>query len=234
MPHDTHNKEPIRILLVAEDRTFLDTLCKAIEEGDGCEAIEIVGVMTCSKQTLTLAGVERPHVVLLDMDSHTEERIELVAQLGQICGARVLMLAATSEAERSARALKAGARGVLLKRDAPKIACKAVLKVEEGELWLDRQTTGRIIEDLVSENLRAREDAEAADGMAEKLTARELEVVRALLRHEGAGSRDLAARLHVSEHTLRNHFTSIYRKLGVPNRTGLFAYASRLGLGRAD
>jgi len=221
-------------MLVAEDRAFLDTLCQAIEEGEGCEAIEIVGVMTCIKETLALAGVERPEIVLLDMDTHTEEHIELVPQLAQVCGARVLMLAAARETERSARALKVGARGVLLKRDAASTACKAVLKVSAGELWLDRQTTGRIIEDLVSENLRAKEDAEAADGMADKLTARELEVVRALLRHEGAGSRDLAARLHVSEHTLRNHFTSIYRKLGVPNRTGLFAYASRLGLGRAD
>jgi two-component system nitrate/nitrite response regulator NarL len=229
-----HTKQSIRIMLVAEDRSFLDALCQAIEQGEGCEAIEIVGVMTCDKETVELARVERPQVVLLDMDGRTEQRIELVPQLGQICNARVLMLAAMREAERSARALKAGARGVLLKRDAPSTACKAVIKVNEGELWLDRQTTGRIIEDLVSENLRAKEDAEAADGMADKLTARELEVVRALLRHEGAGSRDLAARLHVSEHTLRNHFTSIYRKLGVPNRTGLFAYASRLGLGRAD
>jgi two-component system, NarL family, nitrate/nitrite response regulator NarL len=122
----------------------------------------------------------------------------------------------------------------VLKRDARATVRKAVLRVNEGELWLDRQTTGRIIEDLVAENLRAEDSLEEADGMAEKLTARELEVVRALLKHEGAGSRDLAARLHVSEHTLRNHFTSIYRKLGVPNRTGLFAYASRLGLGRAD
>lgn len=231
MPQDDRS---IRIMLVAEDRKFLETLCQAIEEGEGCEAIEIVGVMTCGKETLELAGVERPHVVLLDMDTHTEERMELVPQLGHVCNARVLMLAGVRNADRSAQALKAGARGVLLKRDAPTTACKAVIKVEAGELWIDRRTTGQIIEDLVSENLKAREDADAADGMAEKLTARELEVVRALLRHEGAGSRDLAARLHVSEHTLRNHFTSIYRKLGVPNRTGLFAYASRLGLGRAE
>ncbi len=229
-----HEKQPIRIMLVAEDRDFLDTLCKAIEEGEGCEGVEIVAVMTSSQETLSLAGVERPEVVLLDMDNHTDERIALVPQLGHICGARVLMLATVRDTERAARALRFGARGVLLKRDATATACKAVLKVNAGELWLDRQTTGRIIEDLVAENLRSQEDAEAVDGMADKLTARELEVVRALLRHEGAGSRDLAARLKVSEHTLRNHFTSIYRKLGVPNRTGLFAYASRLGLGRAD
>lgn len=231
MPQD---KQPIRIMLVAEDRDFLDTLCKAIEEGEGCEGVEIVAVMTSSQETLSLAGVERPEVVLLDMDSHTEAHIDLVPQLGQICSARVLMLATVRNTERSTRALKVGARGVLLKRDAAATACKAVLKVNAGELWLDRQTTGRIIEDLVAENLRGQEEAEAIDGMADKLTARELEVVRALLRYEGAGSRDLAACLKVSEHTLRNHFTSIYRKLGVPNRTGLFAYASRLGLGRAD
>jgi DNA-binding NarL/FixJ family response regulator len=226
--------QSIRLMLVAEEREFLDALCQAMESGEGSEAIEIVGVMTCGKETLALAEVERPQVVLLDMDTHTEARIDAIAELARICGARVLMLATLRDTERCARALKAGARGVLLKRDAPAVLRKAVIKVSEGELWLDRQSTGRIIEDLVAENLRHGEGAEAADGMADKLTARELEVVRALLKHDGAGSRDLAARLQVSEHTLRNHFTSIYRKLGVPNRTGLFAYASRLGLGRAD
>jgi len=228
------NKQMIRLMMVAEDRAFLEELCQAMESDEACQAVEIVGVMTSGKEALTLAEDERPHVVLLDMDSHTDEHVAAVPRFARACDARVLMLATLRDTERSARALKAGARGVLLKRDARATACKAVLKVNEGELWLDRQTTGRIIEDLVAENLQTREHDEEADGMADKLTARELEVVRALLRHDGAGSRDLAARLQVSEHTLRNHFTSIYRKLGVPNRTGLFAYASRLGLGRVD
>jgi two-component system nitrate/nitrite response regulator NarL len=228
------NTQKIRLMLVAEDREFLDQLCAAMETDEGCETVEIVGVMTSGKEAVSLAGVERPHVVMLDMDSHTDEHIAAISHFAQACNARVLMLATLRDTERSARALKAGSRGVVLKRDARATACRAVLKVNEGELWLDRQTTGRIIEDLVAENLRAEESLEEADGMADKLTARELEVVRALLKHEGAGSRDLAARLHVSEHTLRNHFTSIYRKLGVPNRTGLFAYASRLGLGRVE
>jgi two-component system, NarL family, nitrate/nitrite response regulator NarL len=228
------NTQKIRLMLVVEDREFLDELCAAIETGEGSDALEIVGVMTCGKEALSLAEVERPHVVMLDMDTKTDERIAAVPSFARACNARVLMLATLRDTERSARALKAGARGIVLKRDARATVRKAVLRVNEGELWLDRQTTGRIIEDLVAENLRAEDSLEEADGMAEKLTARELEVVRALLKHEGAGSRDLAARLHVSEHTLRNHFTSIYRKLGVPNRTGLFAYASRLGLGRAD
>jgi len=220
-------------MLVAEDREFLDQLCAAMETDEGCAAVEIVGVMTCGKEALSLAEVERPEVVLLDMDTRTDEHIASIPGFGRACHARVLMLATLRDTERSARALKAGSRGVVLKRDVRATVCKAVLRVNAGELWLDRQTTGRIIEDLVAENLRAEDSLGEADGMADKLTARELEVVRALLKHEGAGSRDLAARLHVSEHTLRNHFTSIYRKLGVPNRTGLFAYASRLGLGRA-
>ena len=221
-------------MLVAEDRDFLDQLCAAMESDEGCATVEIVGVMTCGKQALSLAEDERPEVVLLDMDTRTDEHIAAISGFARACHARVLMLATLRDTERCARALKAGARGVVLKRDVRATVCKAVLKVNDGELWIDRQTTGRIIEDLVAENLRVEDDAEAADGMADKLTARELEVVRALLKHEGAGSRDLAARLHVSEHTLRNHFTSIYRKLGVPNRTGLFAYASRLGLGRVE
>jgi len=231
MLQDTH---AIRLMLVDGDRDFLGDLWHEIESGEGREAIEIVGVMSCGAEAIALAAIERPEVILIDMDADTDERIGAIPGLIQACGARVLMLAGSRNLSLSARALKAGARGVILKKDSPATFRKAVCKVNDGELWFDRLTTGRIIEDLVAENLHARESSEAADGMADKLTARELEVVRALLKHEGAGSRDLAARLQVSEHTLRNHFTSIYRKLGVPNRTGLFAYASRLGLGRLD
>ena len=226
--------QSIRLMLVDGDREFVGELWHALESGEGREAIEIVGVMSCSAEAIALAGVEHPEVILLDVDFEADERLDAIPRLIQACGARVLMVCAARNLSVSARGLKAGARGVILKSEPPAVFRKAVCKVNDGELWFDRRTTGRIIEDLMAENLRVRECGDAADGMLDKLTAREIEVVRALLKHEGAGSRDLAARLHVSEHTLRNHFTSIYRKLGVPNRTGLFAYASRLGLGRAE
>jgi DNA-binding NarL/FixJ family response regulator len=70
------------------------------------------------------------------------------------------------------------------------------------------------------------------EGIA-SLTSRERDIVIALVRYDGANGRALAARLGMSEQTLRNHFSSIYRKLGIPNRSGLVAFATRLSLDNA-
>jgi DNA-binding NarL/FixJ family response regulator len=121
--------------------------------------------------------------------------------------------------------MRAGARGVVLKRDAPGTIRKAVRKVKEGELWLDRVTTGLLLKELLAG--AAQPGELPAIGRIANLTERESDIVRALLGEQGANSRELAARLRIGEQTLRNHFCSIYRKLGIPNRVGLVAYATR-------
>lgn len=164
-------------------------------------------------------------------DRGSIETSDIIARLAVACRARILMLAEASDPDSTVRLVKAGARGVVLSGEQPATIRKAVRKVRQGELWLDRRTTGHVLEVLAAERAQAAHSDVSPNGDADKLTTREMEVVRALLAHDGAGSRDLAAGLRVSEHTLRNHFTSIYRKLGVPNRTGLFAYASKHRLG---
>jgi len=121
-----------------------------------------------------------------------------------------------------ARAVRAGARGALQKDDSTETIRKALRKVREGELWLDRCSTARLFEELLGGS-----EGRLPEGKIANLTIRESDIVRALLRHEGASSRELAQGLRMSEQTLRNHFSSIYRKLGIPNRVGLVAYAAR-------
>ncbi len=225
--------------MIDEDPAFLRALSRVV---DGAEsAMAILGTPSSVAEGVLLAEKCQPDVILLDMGGHDDACIDAIPRLAAVCSARILMLDTVLDLDSTARAVTVGARGVVLKSDAPELIRKAVVKVMEGEIWLDRLTTGRIVGQLsaaLAETVEAAETGAAGtngngNGEVEKLTARELEVVRALLEHDGAGSRTLAAGLQVSEHTLRNHFTSIYRKLGVPNRTGLFAYASRLGLGRA-
>jgi len=219
--------QAIRLVLVDGDGAYLGKLQRLLDEER--PLMEVVGATSSHAEALELAHKARPDVILLDMGPGEFEHVGAISRLVAASLARILMLASARDPASSARAVKAGARGVVLKGDAPEVIRKAVRKVREGELWLDRLTTGRIFEELVSAGAGA---AAAATVLEKKLTARELDVVRALLEHQGAASRDLAARLQVSEHTLRNHFTSIYRKLGVPNRVGLFAYASRHRLGQ--
>jgi two-component system nitrate/nitrite response regulator NarL len=213
--------QAIRLMVIDADRAFLGKLQRVL--GGERPAMEIVAATSSHAEAVELAQEAKPDVILLAMGPGDTDHVGTIAKLCAASPAPILMLATVRDPIASARAVKAGARGVVLKDDAPEVMRKAVCKVHEGELWLDRLATARIVEELVAARARAMEAGSALD----KLTARELEVVQALLEHQGGGSRDLAARLQVSEHTLRNHFTSIYRKLGVPNRVGLFAYASR-------
>jgi DNA-binding NarL/FixJ family response regulator len=104
----------------------------------------------------------------------------------------------------------------------------AIEKVYEGQLWLDRIATGRIFFEFSRENAAQANDPERAK--IASLTEREREIVAVASNHAGANAKAIADLLNISEHTLRNHLTSIYDKLDVANRLELFAYAHKHGL----
>jgi two-component system nitrate/nitrite response regulator NarL len=97
--------------------------------------------------------------------------------------------------------------------------------VHEGQLWLDRSTTGRLFVELARQKSQAA--ADPAKHKLASLTDREHDVVRSLVKSPGADNKTLANTLHIGEHTLRNHLSRIYDKLGVPNRLELYVFAQR-------
>ena len=212
----------IRLLLVSGDRDVAGWLLRVLEEAEP-GSIELVRAIAPGNDACVLAAGIHPDVILLDLDAGG---IAAIAQLVRAeCPSPILALASECDGAARVRLVRAGARGVVLKRDAPGTIRKALRKVKEGELWLDRVTTGQLLKELLPGTTQPGELP--AVGRIANLTERESDIVRALLGEQGANSRELAARLRISEQTLRNHFCSIYRKLGIPNRVGLVAYASR-------
>jgi DNA-binding NarL/FixJ family response regulator len=201
-------------MLLGDDRLLAARLEQAPRELDGFELVDEAG---SDEQACARAAELRPDVILIDIEARG---LEAVARLAAHGAAPVLALA--GDAAMRMRAIRAGARGVVRKDDTPATLRKALRKVQEGELWLDRATTARLLTELLGGA-----PARLPEGLLATLTARERDIVRALLRHEGASSRTLAGGLRMSEQTLRNHFSAIYRKLGIPNRVGLVAYAAR-------
>jgi DNA-binding NarL/FixJ family response regulator len=206
----------IRVMLVGEDRPLAERLQLARNEAD---LLELVGEASSAAEACARAAEMRPDVILLDVAACG---LGAVARLVSQGIAPVLALAPANDPDMRARAVRAGARGALQKDESPETIRKALRKVREGELWLDRCSTARLFEELLGAS-----DAQLPEGKIANLTLRESDIVRALLRQEGASSRELAQSLQMSEQTLRNHFSSIYRKLGIPNRVGLVAFASR-------
>lgn len=123
--------------------------------------------------------------------------------------------------------MQLGACGVLCKDASAETLIKAVEKVNAGEVWLDRSAMARM--------LHGWHDRKAGDQARQAtLTQRERKIVQIILAGHGAGNKVLAARLFISEHTLRNHLSSIYHKLGVNNRMALYLYAVKHRLGDPD
>lgn len=213
----------IRVLLVGDGNGnggFDSAVLRALQEGDA-GSLEIVGRASTVGDACARAVEMEPDVVLLDLDALGVDVVKRLASMG---GARVLVVATQSEA---VGVVRAGARGMISKSAPASVLYKALHKVQEGEYWIDRATASQLLQELVV--AAAGPGPEAAERLT-CLTEREREVVRLLTKYEGANGRQLARKLGMSEQTLRNHFSAIYRKLGIPNRSGLVAYAARLNL----
>lgn len=192
--------------------------------------LELAGVAASVAESLLLLDRQAPpDVVVLDLDG--EDGTGSLALLHAQSRARVLVLSGSCDAALHDSAVLAGACGVVQKRESPSILLKAIEKVHEGELWIDRSATSRIFMELTRQKAAHGKDPEKQK--IAMLTLRERQTIAAMASDASAQGKVFAERLHISEHTLRNHLTSIYSKLGLSNRLDLYAYAHKHGLNEA-
>jgi two-component system, NarL family, nitrate/nitrite response regulator NarL len=215
---------PIRVLLVDDHRTVLWGLERLIEtEKPG---MVVVGKATSGAEAIEIVGRVLPDVIVLDMELGETSGIDAIPELLARSKAKVLLLTERRHSQVHDRAVFAGARGVVCKEDPAETVLKAIDKVHRGEIWLDRLTTSRMIAELTQRGARHEETDWATTA---QLTARERELIGELVQNPGVAYSKIAAKLNITEHTVRNHLTSIYSKLRVQNRIELFVYASKNG-----
>lgn len=192
--------------------------------------MRVVGEAGDRANALAVAERERPDIILLDLDLGDVNGLDLLPELLAVAAeVRVIILTGTVDSQAHARALHLGAMGVVLKEHGLEALIKAIRKVYEGEMWLDRS----MIADVFGQRLHAAAAAKRHDPEAAKiatLTKREREVVA--LAGEGLKNKQIADRLFISEGTVRNHLTSIFGKLEVTDRFELIMYAYRHGLAK--
>jgi len=218
---------PIRVLLVDDHRTVLWGLEKLID-GE-MPRMQVVARATTCASAIELAADTLPDVAVVDLDLGGESVPDMIPALVNGRSTRVLILTGTRDTRMHEASILRGACGLVLKQEPAETLLKAIEKVHQGQLWLDRTTTGRIFIELAHHK---REGAgERNKPKLEALTSREREVVRQVVLAPGADNQQLAGELQMAEHTLRNHLSRIYDKLGVPNRLELYVYAQRHGLG---
>jgi DNA-binding NarL/FixJ family response regulator len=233
LPMTPRSSSPIRVLLVDDHRTVLWGLEKLIESEK--PAMEVVGKATSGAEAIEIVAQVRPDVIVLDIELGERSGIDAIPELLARSKGKVLLLTEQRNSPLHDRAVLAGARGIVYKEDPAETILKAIDKVHKGEIWLDRVTTGRILVELQSGggngngNGNGRhEDPEWVN--SSRLTARERELISELVQDPSANYTKIAAKLRITEHTVRNHLTNIYSKLRVQNRLELFVYASKNGL----
>jgi DNA-binding NarL/FixJ family response regulator len=189
----------------------------------GHPRIELVGASRTAEAAAGLLG-DVPCVVAITVECDLD-LAELALFQVAAPAARCLAISGSRDVTLADRAVLAGARGVVKTWDAPETLLKAVDKVNDGELWIDRGATSRIFMEMARQ--KAAEGRDPEKSKIATLTQRERQMIAAMVGDCAAPAKVIAGRLCISEHTLRNHLTSIYSKLEVTNRVDLYAFAMR-------
>jgi DNA-binding NarL/FixJ family response regulator len=217
---------PIRIMLLNDHPIVLWGLEQLIETQGS--SMLVVAKTGHADEALGLLATTQPDVVVLSLDLHGEDAVALIEAFSVRSNARVLILTGSHDTTLHDSAILAGASGVILKSDAIETILKAIVKTSQGEIWLNRFATNRIFHELTHRKAPFSQDIE--QDKLNCLTPREREIVAVIACDSGNCCKHIAEKLHISEHTLRNHLAAIYEKLGLSNRLQLFAYANMHGL----
>jgi two-component system, NarL family, nitrate/nitrite response regulator NarL len=223
---EDHTKDgPIRVLLVEDHASFRQALAFMLEREPGFEVAGQVGSLAEARQ-LNGEVLENVEVAIVDLALPDGDGLELIEDFSSQPRMTTLVLSASLEPGRFARAVEAGASGVLHKSTPIKDIVEAVQLLRSGEALLSPAEVVEMLR-LVG---RERQEELAARQAVEKLTPREKEVLEALA--EGLESKEIAERLNVTVETERTHMVNILHKLGVHSRLQALVFAARYGVVR--
>ena len=218
----------IRVFIADDHRITLWGLQRLIDANQPC--MRVVGTATTRQELLAHPAIGDADVVLLDLDLAGESSAEVLPDLQRLCTGHVLVLTAADDPQQHRDAVMLGVRGVLHKSEPADAVIRAIEKVSAGEVYLQ----GTLLGDVLGRLTGRAPCAPGADMHTQRiasLTPREREIIAAMVRMAGAKQLAVADNLGMSEHTLRNHLTTIYGKLVVHGRLELHVYATEHGLG---
>jgi DNA-binding NarL/FixJ family response regulator len=207
---------PVKLLIADDHPVVRDGLSGMFAADPG---FEVLGEAGDGAEAVRLARALRPDVILMDLRMPEMDGVTAIAELARHgVTARVLVLTTYDTDSHVLPAIEAGATGYLLK-DAPRTELlRAVRAAARGEAVLSPSVASRLMG-------RVRAPAAGSDG---PLSQRELEVLQ--LVAAGTTNREAAARLFISEATVKTHLLHIYAKLGVGDRAAAVAEAFNRGL----
>ena len=215
--------EPIRILIADDHPHFRDGLRALLLSASD---VEVVGEARDGGETITLAARLQPDVILMDLNMPGTGGIEATRRILHTSPhISVLVISMYEDDDSVFAALKAGARGYLLKGALKAEILRAIRSVTSGEAIFGPAIARRLMQYFSA----PRPDNTAAEAFPE-LTDRERQILELIARHET--NPEIARRLHLSQKTVRNHVSNIFTKLQVSDRAQAIVRAREAGLGQ--
>lgn len=209
-----------RVLVVDDHALFRKGVASLLRDAEG---FVVVGEARDGREALAKAQALTPDAVIMDIYMPGMDGLEAARRIRQAVPlVRIVMLTVSEEDENLFEALKAGAHGYLLKSVEPEELFRTLRGVVRGDAFLTPSMATKLLDEFTR-----RTGAEQA-APAARMSPREREVLELLTR--GAVNKDIAAALHISENTVKNHMKSIMEKLHAENRVQVVAYALRRGL----
>lgn len=208
----------VKRLLVVDDHPMMrEGLAQLVHhESD----LTVCGEAGSAQDALGLVDKLKPHLVLADISLPDKSGLELIRDLGAVHpGLPILVISMHDESLHAERALRAGARGYIMKQEGGGRIMEAIRQVLGGQVYVSAKMSARILETFSGGRTRI------SRSPVERLTDREFEVFR--LIGQGVATREIAKRLSLSVKTIEVHRANIKRKLNLKGATELVRHAVR-------
>lgn len=189
----------------------------------------IVGIATSGEEATRRIGQLKPDIVLMDLQMPEVDGVTATYRiLSAHPGARILALTGYDDADLVFRAMRAGAKGYILKTMVTAQLVNAIREVMAGRIWLPPSLTTKFFDTFHTRLQKASRPDPNRQALLNYLTTREKEVLKLLT--EGVTYKGVADKLVISETTVKTHVNNIFQKLQVNDRTQAVLYALKNGL----
>ena len=211
-----------RVLIADDHILFREGLSALLERS---EDMEVVGQVSNGDDAIKQAELLRPDIILMDIRMPVVDGIEATKRIvSERRGARIIVLTMCEDDKSLFEAVKSGANSYFLKTDSISSLIKNIRALVKGEVLLSPTIAPR----LLSEFARIAKNHDEFERQGSILTPREKDMLD--LMAAGFGNKQIARKLFISEKTVRNHISSVYRKLSCNSRSQAVLAAVRAGI----
>lgn len=213
--------DKIRVM-IADDHTMMRHGLKQILELEN--DMTVIAQAPNGEEAIKLAKECNPDVILMDINMPGMNGLQAIKEIKEDnIPSKIIVLTIHDDREYLFKTIQMGAEGYVLKDAEPSVLVDAIRSVNNGQLYIQANMTKELVKEFNKITL-----SDKAKNEETNLTAREMEVLELIA--EGLINKEIAKRLYISEKTVKNHVSNIFRKLNVSDRTQAAIYAFKHNL----